>query len=340
MGRQLKYDQVRLAILNIIAQDHLKSGDRLPSVRQLLTRIPCSMITLRKSLEMLENEGMLTRCIGKGTFLRQTISSTARNGKILFINVNRKNEISYPPSGSCEYVQSYFNKRGFDFQYLQVESFSDVLLKSLDNVLGIMLYGWLAEDFLRSMKSLQMPMLIVGNSRHFPGIPQIKLDIRSGTELVTERLIQSGAKSLFLLNSGPEYYMQGDISTGVRNAIRKHDGIQFREERFSNTDTPEYMKHLIEQFGHYDAWIFEKGIYYTYLGTCRYYSLQQHRLIGIAGDYRTYEHPTRYLIISSPTTVCSYFRQSIFEVACEELKKSIVDDIEIHSVTIKSELKM
>ena len=74
MARQLKYDQVRLAILNIIAEDHLQPGDRMPSVRQLLTRIPsCSMITLRKALEMLENESMLSRCIGKGTFLKQNV---------------------------------------------------------------------------------------------------------------------------------------------------------------------------------------------------------------------------------------------------------------------------
>lgn len=62
MGRQLKYDQARLAVLNVIAEDRLRPGDKLAPERQLISRMNCSMITLRKALESLEREGMLERC--------------------------------------------------------------------------------------------------------------------------------------------------------------------------------------------------------------------------------------------------------------------------------------
>ena len=340
MSRQLKYDQAKLAILNVIAQDHLKPGDRLPSIRQLLTRIPCSMITLRKSLELLENEDMLTRCIGKGTFLRKTVVPTARNGKVLFINVNRKNELSYPPAGSREYMQFFFNQSGLDFQYLQVECFSDEVLKASEHALGIMLYGWLSENFIRSIRALQLPMVIVGNSRRFQGIPQVELDILSSSELVAQRLIRKGAKSLFLLNSNPEYYMHDDIHTGIEKTVRKHSSIIFQAADLCGENQPEQLRKLIDRFGHYDAWIFEIGNYYTYLGTCRAFSLSPHPLIGIIGDPGSdkIKCPSRGLFISSPNTVITFFRQSMFEITCEQLKGRIVSNTAINSIQIKPEI--
>lgn len=338
MGRLLKYDQVKLAILNEIAQKQLKAGERIPSVRQLLARIPCSMITLRRSLEMLEEEGMLIRCIGKGTFLKQPVMTTARNGRILFINVNRKDELSYPPAGSREYLQFYFNNIGLEFQYLQVENFSNEILDSLENVLGIMLYGWLTEDFLRSMKALRIPMITVGNSCRFPGVPQVELDMEKAGVLVTEKLIQSGAKSIFLLNSNPEYYMQGDISCGVRKAVEKHSHVRLLEERFTDGDTPDYMQELIKKYSNYDAWIFETGNYYTYLGSCRYFSLPQHPLIGIVGGVGEQNFTRRFLILPSPNTIAIHFRQSIFEKAAELLKEKIIHNTEMGSVRIDPEL--
>lgn len=340
MARQLKYDQVRLAILNIIAEDHLQPGDRLPSVRQLLTRIPsCSMITLRKALEMLENESMLSRCIGKGTFLKQNITVPDRNGKILFINVSRKGKNSYLPPGSLEYMQFYFNGTGLDFQYLQVESFSDSILKSLDHVLGIMLYGWLTDDFMCSMKALQIPMLIVGNSPRFSGIPQVELDICASAELAAEQLIHKGAGSLFLVNSNPDYSMHDAISAGIEKTIHKHKNVQFKSMDLTGQNQPEQLRKMIDSYGHYDAWIFELGNYYTYLGTCRYYSLTPHPLIGIVGDCGNISYPGHNLILGSDNTIVTVFRQSIFKEACEQLKGQIMYNIPLTSVSIQPEIE-
>lgn len=334
MARQLKYDQVRLAILNIIAQDQLQPGDRLPSVRQLLTRIPCSMITLRKALEMLENESMLTRCIGKGTFIKQTIVSRSKNGKILFINVNRKDKVAYPPARGWEETQSYFNNIGIEFQYLHVDCFSDIILKSLDNVIGIMLYGWLTKDFLCSMKSLQIPMIIVGNSQRFPGIAQIELDVQSSAQIVTEKLIQKGAKSLFLLNSSKEFFMHNTILSGVKKVISKHKDIKFDTEDLIGDNKPEKLASLIEKYGHYDGWIIELGNYFTYLGTTRFYSLKQHPLIGIVGDSGHIELPCQYLVIGSDDTIITVFKESIFKVASKILEDQIINNIPMKSMML------
>ena len=335
MSRQLKYDQVRLAILKIIAKDQLQPGDRLPSVRQLLTRIPCSMITLRKALEMLENEEMLTRSIGKGTFIKQTVVAKGKNGKILFINVNMEGKTTYPPASGWEDMQSYFNNLGFDFQYLHVDCFSDEILKSLDNVIGIMLYGWLTKDFLHSIKALQIPMLIVGNSQRFPGIAQIELDIQTSAQIITEQLIQKGAKSLFLLNSSKEFFMHNTILSGVKKVIKKYDNITFDTVDLIGEDKPKKLASLIEKYGNYDGWIIELGNYFTYLGTTRFYSLKQHPLIGIVGDSGHAEVLYKYLVIGSDNTIVTVFKDSIFKVACKTLEDQIINNIPMKSIMLK-----
>ena len=141
MGRQLKYDQAKLAVLSLIASEKLQPGDKIMTEQQLLSHVPCSRITLRKALESLEHDGMIERHVGRGTFLKQCVASKNKSGKILFINVNRPGELSYPPPRAREYMQFYFDERNLEFQYLQVNSFSNEIVREAKGVLGILLYA-------------------------------------------------------------------------------------------------------------------------------------------------------------------------------------------------------
>ena len=83
MGRQLKYDQAKLAVLSLIASEKLQPGDKIMTEQQLLSHVPCSRITLRKALESLEHDGMIERHVGRGTFLKQCVANKNKSGKIL-----------------------------------------------------------------------------------------------------------------------------------------------------------------------------------------------------------------------------------------------------------------
>ena len=64
------YIQVRDHLARQIAKGALKPGSHLPSELELADQLGVSLGTLRKALEALENERLITRRQGRGTFVR------------------------------------------------------------------------------------------------------------------------------------------------------------------------------------------------------------------------------------------------------------------------------
>jgi len=64
------YDRVCKNILQMIREDNLQPGDRLPSERELSRRFGLNHQTVRKGLAVLVDENVIDRRVGSGTFLR------------------------------------------------------------------------------------------------------------------------------------------------------------------------------------------------------------------------------------------------------------------------------
>jgi len=341
MGRQLKYDQAKLAVLSLIASEKLQPGDKIMTEQQLLSHVPCSRITLRKALESLEHDGMIERHVGRGTFLKQCVANKNKSGKILFINVNRPGELSYPPPRAREYMQFYFDERNLEFQYLQVNSFSNEIVREAKGVLGILLYGWLSDDFMKSIASLKIPMIIVGNSRRFPGIPQVELDVKACAGLVTEELIRGGARRIVLFNAPKDYYLACDIETGFRETMKKH-GLEISPKTLitmPDDGQDLLLDRLIPEYENYDALIFELGIYYGFLSANRinHWNLRKKIAVLPLGSDLV-EHWNRYVVRASADAFFGRFYQSTFETASEMLLEHILKNTEMKSIKIKPEI--
>ncbi len=334
MGRLLKYDQARLAVLSIIAEDRLQPGDKLAPERQLVSRVNCSMITLRKALESLEKEGMLERSVGRGTFLKRPVIKNSRNGKILFVNVNKESEISCLPPRAWEYMQYYFNERGMDFQYLQVKHFSNEIVEEAENALGIMLYGWLTDEFTKSVISLKIPTVIVGNSLRCRGVPQVELDIESCAEMVTEELIRGGAEKIVLFNSAPAYYPARDLEGGFTKAMKRH-GLSAVVELPGLKD----FDAVIPEYAGYDAMIFESGYYYAFLAANRINHWNLKQRIAVCPLPADFIAPwNRNMIRASWDNIIGCFPQSIFETASGMLLEHILHGTAMKTVRLKPEI--
>ena len=63
------YKQVTDQIKNSIASGDLKSGDRLPSIRELTDTLKISAITIKRAYLDLENEGFIITRAGLGSFV-------------------------------------------------------------------------------------------------------------------------------------------------------------------------------------------------------------------------------------------------------------------------------
>lgn len=78
--RSPRYAQVYSALYQWIAQGHYSPGDQLESENRLCAMFGVSRITVRKAMEMLVNEGMVSNAQGKGNFVRSDYVNTALRG--------------------------------------------------------------------------------------------------------------------------------------------------------------------------------------------------------------------------------------------------------------------
>lgn len=63
------YEQIQSQIKAQILSKELKSGEGLPSIRNLAKELKVSIITTKRAYEELEKEGFIQTVVGKGTFV-------------------------------------------------------------------------------------------------------------------------------------------------------------------------------------------------------------------------------------------------------------------------------
>ena len=63
------YEQIKEQIKNKIVSNELKTGDLLPSIRNLAKDLRISVITTKNAYEELEREGYVETIPGKGTYI-------------------------------------------------------------------------------------------------------------------------------------------------------------------------------------------------------------------------------------------------------------------------------
>lgn len=65
------YSQIESQLRSLIITGQIKEGTLLPSIREFAGNLSCSVITVRRVYQDLENEGLLRTKQGTGTFVAQ-----------------------------------------------------------------------------------------------------------------------------------------------------------------------------------------------------------------------------------------------------------------------------
>jgi len=72
------YFQFYLRIKNDILLEEIPLGSKIPSLQQLIESYGVSLITVRKTMDLLEREGLIVRRRGQGTFVKTDIGKLTR----------------------------------------------------------------------------------------------------------------------------------------------------------------------------------------------------------------------------------------------------------------------
>lgn len=80
-----RFEQVKNIIRQFIAENGLGAGAPLPSEREWAQRLRVSQMTVNRALKELEQEGLVTRLVGKGTFVLKTSSAPAPRHSLVLV---------------------------------------------------------------------------------------------------------------------------------------------------------------------------------------------------------------------------------------------------------------
>lgn len=92
--RQLKYRRIETEVRRLI--DSLPQDSKMPTERELAERFGCSVLTVRKGLQALVDEGSIRRVMGSGTFVNRNASDNPTSQETVGVLV-------WQPSGDFAY---------------------------------------------------------------------------------------------------------------------------------------------------------------------------------------------------------------------------------------------
>ena len=193
-----------------ISAGHLKTGDRLPSEKELCDQFGLSRQTVRHATGELEKEGVLTRVRGSGTYLGSPgpAPRQAENKNIAVVSTYVDSYI-FPPT--IRGIESVLARAGYSVQL----SFTDdlvtrerMILESLlekDNIDGLIIEPSKSAlpnpnlELYRRILKRNIPILFFNAEYRELNLPCVRMDDIQAAKSVTDILIRAGHRKLFAI---------------------------------------------------------------------------------------------------------------------------------------------
>lgn len=205
MDKKLKYFDLMEDLRKQILSGEIKPGEKLPSENQLSAQYEVSRQTVRKALQMLQNEGYIYAEHGRGTFCSEMMRHTKQSRNIAVVTTYLSDYI-FPrviqgidqvltENGYSILLKNTKNSRGLEARCLE-----ELLKKDID---GLIIEPSKSQIFCRHINLYQMLdeyqipyVFIQGSYAQMKEKPYILLDDCRGGYLVTKHLIELGHREI------------------------------------------------------------------------------------------------------------------------------------------------
>ena len=223
------YMQVYEALLNKIKDGSYQSGALLPSERELSALFNVDRLTVRRSLEMLVNEGLVEKKPGLGTWVRSLpprLSGGVKSGNIVFVlpgSVSRIDRITEPCISSLFYrIEKELAQQDFQLIYTTVAEDEDLPALLLDSrVMGILFVSQIPPRFLAKARELDLPAVVVNYDDEY--FPSILPDRETGSYEAVTHLIELDHRRIAFVSGIPSYQSSQASYRGYKHALLDAD---------------------------------------------------------------------------------------------------------------------
>jgi DNA-binding LacI/PurR family transcriptional regulator len=219
------YMQVYEALLNGIKDGSYRSGVLLPSERELSALFNVDRLTVRRSLEMLVNEGLIEKKPGLGSWVRSLpprLSGSVKSGNIVFVlprSVSRIDRITEPCISSLFYrIEKELARQDFQLIYTTVAEDEELPALVLDpQVVGILFVSQVPRRILDKARELDLPVVVVNYDDDY--FPSILPDRENGSYEAVSHLIELGHRRIAFISGIPSYSSSRSNYQGYKHAL-------------------------------------------------------------------------------------------------------------------------
>lgn len=194
---ELLYKKIYHFIKEQIESGRLRIGDRLPTEKELSEQFSVSRITSKRALVELEQEGLITRSRGKGSFVAemQVKSPEANKDLLLILPFASDYELGDYAKG----IMTSIAETGYR---LMVQLASTVRLDTLSDYAGIIYYPEDVNhsiDFLFYCDHHHIPLVLLDKSLDLFQFPAVVADNKGGAYQLTQHLIDQDCDQIWFV---------------------------------------------------------------------------------------------------------------------------------------------
>ena len=243
---QPKHERLRDHLVKQIKTGRLRPGQVLPSDRRLMETLGVARTTVRQAMSSLENDGLIRRIQGKGTFVEDDVRRKLRRGLDIFALVVPEVGVGLYPSLTRGFIEAAAESH---HQVMTCNTHSDmhvqgdVILQLVNkNVAGVAI----VPTTINPMPAYQLDMLkshgipVVFCHRRPEGLvaPLITWPFEEVGRLAGEEIVGRGHRRAAFVATGP-YVVSNSYLDGLREVLTQN-GLELPEHRLL------YNQHVID----------------------------------------------------------------------------------------------
>jgi len=261
------YKQIYDAILEDIVNGKYNYGDTLPFEKELCEKFSASIITVRRALEELQENKIITKVKGKGSIVTAKIRSAGapvdKNIGILNLSDSLSPETSYPsvPFKKELYNQNdwkniiyteIFNTLSHKFNLILGTYSSDELINNFEstvfaNINRIFIAGYYNSKIIEFLQSKGKLIVVYNNFDKNINVCSVISDEREKVRQLVEKLIHFGHTSIAAINGNMQVSESVERFMGYQSAmINNNVALDMEKIKWGNF-TAESGYHLTKQ---------------------------------------------------------------------------------------------
>ena len=295
-----KYKTVYNWVVNHINSGELKAGDRLPSENELSARFGLSRQTIRHAIDLMEQQKLVTRIRGSGTYVGGEVRQ-GRRERYMNIAVISTYVDSYVFPTVLREIESVLSGKGYTTQIAftgnRVVREQEILSNLIDKDI---IDGLIVEPaksalpnpnlhYYRELMKRQIPILFFNSNYPELGLPYVAMDdVRVGRKAV-EYLVKAGHRrigGIFKCDDGQGLLRYKGFMQGMQEAgLRVKDGNVVWIDSEDLVDMEYWQEYLFCRIGDCSALVcYNDEVAYILSGICKWRGIRipdQLSLIGI-----------------------------------------------------------